>query len=215
MGIVFLFTFFKTPGEITSMLLQVTQEQNMWAIIMHGIYLVFVLVGIMSNKLRNIAFSMLMLLLSASATVFSLLYMIYPNVIIFLTFFILTLIAWVRKELDFQFSGLPAMNKVFGGIALVFAFYYLHWIDSPIWINALVYSPLGIVNCPTMLAFCGLICFLKSPGAKYLQFFVAFVTLYFGFFGIMRLGAYIDVVLIGTALYIILQKFSLQANVPN
>jgi hypothetical protein len=102
-----------------------------------------------------------------------------------------------------------SINKVIGFIAIVFSFYYLHWVEKPIFLNALIYSPLGIVNCPTMLAFCGLLCFLKKPGSFYLEYFAASVTLYFGFFGIMRLGAYIDIVLVAVAMFLIIRKTSL------
>jgi hypothetical protein len=208
MCIVFLFTFLKSPGQITSMLTQITKDMHIWAITMHAVYLILILVGIIFKKIRNIVFPILMLILSASATVISIMYMIIPNVIIFATFFILTLIAFVRKELDFDFVSLKPINKVIGSIALVFAFYYLHWVENPLFLKAIFYSPLGIVNCPTMLAFCGFLCFLKQPGSKYIEFFVASITLYFGFLGIMRLGAYIDIILIITALFILIRKSS-------
>ena len=208
MCIAFLFTFLKSPDQITNMLTQITKDMHIWAITMHAVYLILILVGIILKKIRNIVFPILMLILSASATIISIKYMIIPNVIIFATFFILTLIAFVRKELDFDFVSLKPINKVIGSIALVFAFYYLHWVENPLFLKAIFYSPLGIVNCPTMLAFCGLLCFLKQPASKYLEFFVASITLYFGFLGIMRLGAYIDIVLIITALFIIIRKSS-------
>ena len=208
MCIAFLFTFVKSPDQITNMLTQITQDMHIWAITMHAVYLTLVLIGVIFNKIRNIVFPILMLILSASATVISIMYMIYPNVIIFVTFFILTLIAFVRKELKFDFVSLKPINKIIGIIALVFAFYYLHWIEKPLFINAIFYSPLGIVNCPTMLAFSGFLCFLKQPGSKYLEFFVASVTLFFGFFGVMRLGAYIDIVLIIASLFILMRKAS-------
>jgi len=59
-----------------------------------------------------------------------------------------------------------------------------------------------------MLAFCGFLCFLKTPGSFFLEFFVASVTLYFGFFGIMRLGAYVDIVLVATAMFLIIRMAS-------
>ena len=208
MCIAFIFTLIKSPGQITTVLTQITNDMHIWAMTMHAAYLILILIGVIFKEIRNIVFPTLMLILSASATVVSILYMIIPNVIIFATFFVLTLIAFVHKELNFDFASLKPINKVIGVIALAFAFYYLHWVENPLFINAIFYSPLGIVNCPTILAFCGFLCFLKQPGSKYLEFFVASITLYFGFFGIMRLGAYIDIFLIITAVYIIIRKAS-------
>ncbi len=208
MCIAFIFTFIKSPDQITNTLNQITKDMHIWAIIIHAVYIILIFIGIILKKIRNIVFPILMLILSASATVISIMYMIYPNVIIFLTFFILTLIAFLRKELNFDFTELKPINKMIGSVALFFAFYYLHWVGKPLFLNAIFYSPTGIVNCPTMLAFCGFLCFLKQPGSKYLDFFAASITLYFGFFGIMRLGAYIDVFLIITAVFIIIRKAS-------
>ena len=208
MGTIFIFTFLKSPEEISSMLNQVTKDTSFLAVVIHGIYLVLIILGLAIKKLRNILFSALLLILSGTAAVISIRYEILPNIIIFITFFILTIIAIIKKELNFDFKKLPLINKVIGIIAIFFGFYYLHWVPEPLFLNALIYSPLGIVNCPTMVAICGLLCFLKKPGSFPLEFFVAGVTLYFGFFGIMRLGAYIDIVLIVAAMFLILRMAS-------
>ena len=123
---------------------------------------------------------------------------------IFGTILILGIRAWKSKQLQYNLSGNSAADKIVGVIALVFGFYYLHWVDSPILTNALFHSPLGIVNCPTLLALCGLICLADQPD-EYLTGFVGTMTLYFGFFGIMRLDAYIDVLLIVVGMYLLLR----------
>jgi hypothetical protein len=191
------------------MLNQVTTDMNWLSILIHALYLLFLVFGLVFKKLRTVLFSALLLILSATASVISIIYLIIPNILIFVTFFVLTLIPLVKKELIFDLVELKSINKVIGFIAIVFSFYYLHWVEKPILLNALIYSPLGIVNCPTMLAFCGLLCFLKKPGSFYLEYFAASVTLYFGFFGIMRLGAYIDIVLVAVAMFLIIRKTSL------
>ncbi|MCD4741990.1 MAG: hypothetical protein K8R67_05865 [Desulfobacteraceae bacterium] len=208
LGIVFIFTFLKIPAEITNMLQQVTKDTSFLAAVMHGIYLALLILGLILKKLRNIIFAALLLILSGTASAVSIKYLIPPNIIIFITFFILTIFALINKELDFDFTQLKPINKIIGFVAIVFGFYYLHWVEEPLFLNALIYSPLGIVNCPTMVAFCGFLCLLKKPGSIFLEFFVASVTLYFGFFGIMRLGAYIDIVLIITGMFLIIRMTS-------
>jgi len=182
LGIVFIFTFLKIPAEITNMLQQVTKDTSFLAAVMHGIYLALLILGLILKKLRNIIFAALLLILSGTASAVSIKYLIPPNIIIFITFFILTIFALINKELDFDFTQLKPINKIIGFVAIVFGFYYLHWVEEPLFLNALIYSPLGIVNCPTMVAFCGFLCLLKKPGSIFLEFFVASVTLYFGFF---------------------------------
>ncbi|MCK5097837.1 MAG: hypothetical protein KAR45_07015 [Desulfobacteraceae bacterium] len=208
LGIVFIFTFLKSPDKISIMLHQVTEDTSSLAVIIHGVYVVLVILGLVFKKLRNLMFSVLLLILSGTASVISIKYLIAPNIIIFITFFILTVFALINKELDFDYTQLKPINKIIGFSAIFFGFYYLHWVEEPVFLNALIYSPLGIVNCPTMIAFCGFLCLLKKPGSLSLEFFVASVTIYFGFFGIMRLGAYIDIVLIITGMFLIIRMTS-------
>jgi hypothetical protein len=118
-------------------------------------------------------------------------------------FFVLIVQAYVANNLSFPLKGMRSLDLIFGTGALVFGFWYLHWVEHPIWINALVYSPLGVVNCPTMLTVCGFLCLSQQPRSPFLEGTVALITLYFGFFGLFRLGAYVDVVLILCALFLL------------
>jgi hypothetical protein len=89
---------------------------------------------------------------------------------------------------------------------LIFGFWYLHWVESPVWLNALLYSPMGVINCPTMLTICGFLCLTQEPRSVVLETVVALTTLYFGFFGLFRLGALIDAAQIVCALFLIMRS---------
>jgi hypothetical protein len=84
----------------------------------------------------------------------------------------------------------------------------MHWVESPIWLNAFLYFPLGVVNCPTMVTVCGFLCLSQTPRSGILEAAAALITLYFGFFGIFRLGAYVDVALILCGLFLIVRLSS-------
>jgi hypothetical protein len=88
----------------------------------------------------------------------------------------------------------------------------LHWVEAPVWLNGLIFSTLGAVNCPTMLTVCGFLCLSEEPRSALLEATVALATLYFGFFGLFRLGAYIDVVLIICALFLIVRLSASRAR---
>lgn len=210
--VVAILTFLKNPVELGSMLHNIASETRFLAVTMHFIYIVLLLAGLLNKKKRNLFFSLLLLVLSGTASIISIIYLIPPNIIIFVTFFILTFYAFMKKEICFDLAYVGSLGRVIGVTALITGFYYLHWVDAPIWINAFMYSPLGIVNCPTMVAFCGLIIFMKPSGVRFLEFFVSLITLYFGFFGIMRLGAYIDIVLIVSGAYLLVRQASLFDN---
>ena len=207
LGLLFLviigLTFVRTPEEITVMLQAVSKETKIYSAFVHFLFLAVIGLGFFIGKIRNSAFSSFIAFLSLSATIVSVKYLIAPNIIIFGMFFVLTVHAYWTNKLNFDLDGISPLNLLFGIAGLVFGFWYLHWVETPIWLNAFLYSPLGVVNCPTMVTICGFLCLSRKPRSTMLEAFVALITLYFGFFGIFRLGAYVDAVLISCALFLL------------
>jgi hypothetical protein len=201
-------TFLRTPESISETLTKVSSDNKPLALIIHLAFVVLTGVGFAAKRIRNAVFGALLLILSGSALVISVRYLIPPNIMVFAVFFILTARAIAMKELNFEATGQLLAGKIAGFAAIVFGFYYLHWVEEPIALNALLYSPLGIVNCPTMAAYAGFLCFLRRPGSPMLEAFVGAISLYFGFFGIMRLGAYVDIVLIAAGAFILARVVS-------
>ena len=72
-------------------------------------------------------------------------------------------------------------------------------------LNALFFSPMGILNCPTMLIICGFLILNTNSKLYLLEFVVGFSTLWIGFMGIFALGAYVDICLIIVALFILIR----------
>ncbi|MDO8125151.1 MAG: hypothetical protein Q6364_12330 [Candidatus Hermodarchaeota archaeon] len=202
---IFLLTFMKTPEAITSMLQNISKEVKSYSAFVHILFLVVIGLGLLVKKIRNSLFSLFIAFLSLSATIISVKYVIAPNIIIFAMFLVLIIHAYLTKNLNFDLKNIAPVNLVFGIIGMVFGFWYLHWVQSPVWLNALLYSPLGAVNCPTMVTICGFLCLSQKPRSAILEAPVALTTLYFGFFGIFRLGAYVDVPLIICALFLIVR----------
>ena len=202
---IFGMTFMKTPQQITGMLEEVTSGVRSFSVFVHILYLSVIIIGLLFKKSRNIVFSLFIAFISLSATIISIKYMIAPNILIFAIFFVLIVNAYLRKELNFNFKNLAPVNLLFGITGIVFGFWYLHWVESPVWLNSLLYSPIGAVNCPTMVAICGFLCLTEKPRSVILESAVSLITLYFGFFGICRLGAYVDIALILCALFLLVR----------
>jgi len=202
---IFVLTFMKTPEAITSMLENISKEVKSYSAFVHILFLAVIGLGLLAKKMRNSVFSLFIAFLCLSATIISVKYVVIPNIIIFAMFLVLIIHAYLTKNLNFDLKNIGAVNLFFGIIGLVFGFWYLHWVESPIWLNALLYSPLGAVNCPTMVAICGFLCLSQKPRSAILEAAVSLITLYFGFFGIFRLGAYVDVALIICALFLIVR----------
>ncbi len=202
---IFVLSLMKTPEAVTSMLENVSKELKSYSAFVHILFLVVVGMGIFVKKVRNSMFSLFIAFLSLSATIISVKYMIVPNIIIFVMFLTLIIHAYLTKKLNFDLKNIAPINLLFGCIGLLFGFWYLHWVQSPVWLNALLYSPLGALNCPTMVTICGFLCLTKRPRSYMLEVSVALVTLYTGFFGVFRLGVYVDVALIICALFLIVR----------
>jgi uncharacterized membrane protein YhaH (DUF805 family) len=205
---IFVLTFMKTPEAITGMLESISKEVKSYSAFVHILFLVVIGLGLLVKKIRNSLFSLFSAFLSLSATIISVKYLIAPNIIIFAVFFVLIIHAYLTRSLNFDLKNIAPINLFFGILGLVFGFWYLHWVESPIWLNALLYSPLGAVNCPTMVTVCGFLCLSQKQRSSILEAAVALITLYFGFFGIFRLGAYVDVALILCGLFLIVRLSS-------
>jgi len=203
--VIFLLGFSRTPDQITSKLSEVSSQAACYSLIVHGIYLAVIVIGLLFMKIRNFLFFALIAFLSLSATVIAIASVIVPNIIVFGMFFVLTVYAWARKQLNFDLKNLNPVTLVFGAIGIFFGFWYLHWVESPVLLNALLFSPLGVVNCPTMLAVSGFLALTRQPRSMGLEATVALITLYFGFFGMFRLGAYVDVTLILCSLFLLVR----------
>lgn len=202
---IFSLTFTKSPEAITATLTQVSTDLRRYSVFTHILFLAVVISGLLVARVASKLFSAFIAFLSLSATVISVRYGIVPNIVLFAVFFVLITHAYLTKNLDFRLQTVPRIDLLFGIPALIFGFWYLHWVQSPIWLNALLYSPLAAVNCPTMVTICGFLCLAQPPRSAPLEAVVALTTLYFGFFGLLRLGAYVDVVLIVCALYLIVR----------
>jgi uncharacterized membrane protein YhaH (DUF805 family) len=199
-------TFMKSPEAIINMVEGVSRDVRGYSAFMHILFLVVVGLGLLAKKLRNALFSVFIAFLSLSATVISVKYVIIPNMIAFAMFLGLILYAYLTKNLNFSLENIAPADLLLGLLGLVFGFWYLHWVESPIWLNALLYSPLGAVNCPTMVTICGFLCLSQEPRSALLETAVGLTTLYFGFFGVFRLGACVDIALIICALCLIVRQ---------
>jgi hypothetical protein len=128
------------------------------------------------------------------------------------------LIAYAVKtqKIRFDFDALSLRDKNIGSIALFGGFYYLALVESPVWINALMYSPVGVVNCPTTLALCGFL-ILNSEHenrSRFLEYFVICGALFFGGLGLLTMDVYYDIILVAVALYMTWRLWKEACNTP-
>ncbi|MCE7749008.1 MAG: hypothetical protein GPJ51_11460 [Candidatus Heimdallarchaeota archaeon] len=207
LGLVFvlivIMTFMRTPEHIVNTLTLISSQLKYYFLAMHIVMILLLGTGIVWKRFRNKIFFVMLFLLSLSSTVVSSIYIVIPNIIFFGVITVLVLLAFVSKKLKFDLENAKILDWIFSSIGLLFGFWYLHWVEPPIALNALLYSPLGGVNCPTLVMLSALLILSKKPKPVMLTVFVGALTIYFGFFGMIMLGAYVDIALILCGLYLI------------
>jgi hypothetical protein len=170
----------------------------------HLLLIIVILGGYFGAAKRNYLYLSFMIYLCACAAVCGFIQGIYLNSIYFPA--IAGLIAYAAQtgKIRFDAGGLSVPEKIAGGAALAGGFWYLALVQSPVYLNALIYSPLGIVNCPTTLALCGFLILNteKEHRPRSLEISVICGALFFGGLGILTMKVYFDIVLVCAALFI-------------
>ncbi len=207
LGLIFvlivIMTFMRTPEHIINTLTLISSQLKYYFLAIHIVMILLLGTGIVWKRFRNQIFFVMLFLLSLSSTVVSSIYVVIPNIIFFGVITVLVFLAFVSKKLKFDLENARFLDWIFSSIGLLFGYWYLHWVDAPIALNALLYSPLGGVNCPTLVMMTALLILTKRPKPYMLSTFVGVLTMYFGFFGMIMLGAYVDIVLILCGMYLV------------
>jgi len=184
-------------------LVQTTNDFKGLSLFNHLLFILFIPVGIFWKKGRNILFVLFMIHLSIGVFITAFKHNLMSNYFYFPV--VAGLIGYAAKtqKIRFDFNALSLQDKIIGSIALSSGFYYLALVESPVWINALIYSPVGVVNCPTMLALCGFLVLNSehTNRSRLLEYFTICGALFFGGLGLLTMHVYYDIILVAVALY--------------
>lgn len=184
-------------------LVQATNNFKVLSVINHVLLILVILGGYFLVKERKILYALFMIYLCVCAMICGFTNGIYLNCLYFPAVAGLTVHATLSGKMRFDFKSLSLQDKIVGSIALVGSFWYLALVESPVYINALIYSPIGVVNCPTTLALCGFL-ILNSEyrnRSRPLEFLVICGALFFGGLGFLTMSVYYDIILISAGLY--------------
>jgi hypothetical protein len=89
----------------------------------------------------------------------------------------------------------PMMILLPGIILFLFGWVYPHFLNSPSVLAYAFSAPTGLIPCPTLSIVIGLFLILNGLGSRPLSFILAIAGLFYGIFGVFRLGVTIDLVL--------------------
>jgi hypothetical protein len=94
-----------------------------------------------------------------------------------------------------------------GCAAIGFGWLYPHFLDGG-WARYLYAAPFGLVPCPTLAVACGVALLGGGLGSRAWMLTLAGLGLFYGVFGVLRLGVYLDVPLIAVAAALAVQGYS-------
>jgi hypothetical protein len=87
-------------------------------------------------------------------------------------------------------AAAPGFAPVSAGL-LAFAWFYPHFLESRPWLY-LFAAPMGLVPCPTLAAVAGCSILCNGAGSRSWSLLVATAALFYGLFGMLRLGVWLD-----------------------
>ena len=200
-----IFFIYRTSEEIMFSMRVALYFFKPYSVLTHVILLTIIIQGIIFKKVNDELYAGIMAFFAITTAMVAIIFMIIPDIIFFTLIFILTITAYFNKELRWDLKNTDRISRIFAIISFSFGFWYLYWVESPIWLNAIFLSPLGILNSPTLLTICGFLCINKEPRSNKLELVVAIVSLWIGIMNILIFGIYVDIVLLIIALFLIIR----------
>jgi hypothetical protein len=108
----------------------------------------------------------------------------------------------------------PAWAAVAGALLVGFGWVYPHFLDGP-WFRYLYAAPAGLIPCPTLSFVIGLTLLAKGFSSRAYAVCLGGLGLFYGLFGVFRLGVKIDIVLAAGAVALLALAVTLAPGTTN
>jgi hypothetical protein len=181
--------------EILTGLNAIANEYSLFAILWHVIFYILIISLVARWVPSNRLFGTLICIPLFSVAVFAWLTGNPFNGTLFSIITILTLVFGLKAaQQPVSCSQLPFM--IIGVIMIVFGLVYPHFIETGSFYKYLYASPVGLIPCPTLSILIGLILLFNGFGSQATTLTFIVFGLFYGFFGVLKLGVYLDLFLI-------------------
>lgn len=111
---------------------------------------------------------------------------------------------WSSHE---PWAPVPAWSAAAGVLLIGFAWVYPHFLPHATWPAYLLAAPMGLVPCPTLALLIGLALWGKRPDSPAWSWLLAGAGFFYGAFGVLRLGVWLDVGLLLGVVALVVQLF--------
>ena len=200
------------PQEILNGLQSIVTNYSRYAILWHMVFYFLIIALILkwtpSNRLMGVLISLPLL----SVAIFAWLTGNPFNGMLFAIAFAAILI------LGFKCTGNPISTStltflIVGIIMVTFGLVYPHFLETGSIVKYLYASPAGLIPCPTLSVLIGLLLIFNGFGSTYLTLSLIVLGLFYGLFGVFRLGVHLDLFLLCGTLALIGKYISMLKNV--
>lgn len=188
--------------EILNGLRAISNDFVPLAIIWHIIIYLLLLSFLLKLKFRNNFFIMLLSFPALSVSILAFMSGNPFNGIMFLLAFALIIYSGLKASAE-QLKTSSLMFLFSGIIMLLFGLWYPHFANINSYADYLYAAPTGLIPCPTLSVIIGFALIFNSFNSKRLSLILICFGLFYGLFGIFRLGVYLDIVLLaGTIIFL-------------
>jgi len=180
-----------TPSEILEGLTTISRDFDFIAIIWHIVF-GLVIVGLFlgwrpSRKFAGTALAVPLL----SVSIFAWMYNNPFNGTVFLLFAMLLAVVGFRLSNE-KVSSAPPWGLAIGFLLVIFGWVYPHFLDTGDWFKYLYAAPTGLIPCPTLSITVGFALLANGISSRVWSLLLALIGLFYGLFGTLRMGVYMD-----------------------
>jgi len=182
-----------TSAEILSGLQQIVDEHSLISIFWHIVFYLYLLFVFLRPKVKRQEMSLIV-----SVPLLSVSFLAWNtgnpfNGAVFALLFLLALyFGFKNLREQIQVSGI--LYRIAGAVMILFGLIYPHF--AGLNLSLLIQSPLGLIPCPTLSLLVGFALFFRGFGSKPQVILFAVAGMFYGLFGVFRLGVMVDTVLI-------------------
>lgn len=181
--------------EILNGLQKIVSDYSTIAIIWHIIFYALITALIFKLLPTNRVFGLLICLPILSVAVLAFLSGNPFNGILFSILTVLIIMfGFGSSSQPINLSQLPFM--VIGILMIVFGLVYPHFINPDSFLKYLYASPVGLIPCPTLSILIGFLLLYNGFGSQSLTLAFIVFGLFYGIFGVLKLGVYLDIFLV-------------------
>jgi hypothetical protein len=192
------------PQEILNGLQTIVNDYSVFAILWHIVFYLLILALVFRWQPSNRVLGALMCVPLLSVAVFAWITGNPFNGILFAVASILILVFGLKAPTQtISLSQTPFL--VIGIIMVLFGLVYPHFLKPDSIVGYLYASPAGLIPCPTLSIVIGLALMLGGFGSPSITLTLIVIGLFYGVFGVFRLGVHLDLFLIFGTMALLVQ----------